>query len=264
MRPLLGTFVEVCAAGNNARTLSAIDAAFAAIQHIHSLASFQQPDSELSCLNASPGRWLQLSPHMLRLLRLARAMTHMSGHLFNCTVGGEVIARGALPNHGGDYLTAGTFADIELAPGRVRLASPVRITLDGLAKGYAVDCAIAALKHSGIPCGWVNAGGDLRVFGDAALPVAQRRSDGSTRSLGALRDAALATSRAGGAIDRDTPGLIVAGPADAGCGIGGEATFSVISRFAWRADALTKVAALAPVDERADRVARLGGLLIED
>lgn len=261
MRPLLGTYVEVAAAGDGRRAEAAVRSAFAAIEHIHQLASFQQRDSELSRLNASPGHWQILSRDTLRLLRLARAMTQASDHLFNCTIGGAVIERGALPNHGGTFLPFGCAQDIEIAGGRARLARPVRITLDGIAKGYAVDCAVAALKRSGTACGWVNAGGDLRVFGDTALPVAQRRADGSTRSLGALRGAALATSRAGGDSDPDCPGLIVGGtPAE----IGQVAAFSVISRFAWRADALTKVAALAPAGQRAERVARLGGLLIED
>ena len=150
---------------------------------------------------------------------------------------------------------------------RARLARPVRITLDGIAKGYAVDCAIAALKRAGVSSGWINAGGDLRVFGDMALPVSQRRTDGSTRSLGALQNAALATSRAGGGVDADMPGLIL-GPGtadtDSAAAFGKAATYSVISRFAWRADALTKVAALAPAGERAARIAELGGLLIEE
>ncbi|WP_193161407.1 FAD:protein FMN transferase [Microbulbifer hainanensis] len=281
MRPLLGTFVEIAAgavktaagaveataADRGTRAEAAIQSAFDAIANIHALASFQQADSELSRLNASPGQWLPVSRHTLRLLRLARAMTAASDHLFNCTLGGAVIARGALPDHGGDYLKIGCADDIELEAGRARLARPVRITLDGIAKGYAVDCAIAALKCAGVSSGWINAGGDLRVFGDMALPVSQRRVDGSTRSLGALQNAALATSCAGGGVDADVPGLIL-GPetadADSAAGIGKPATFSVISRFAWRADALTKVAALAPASERAERVARLGGLLIEE
>ena len=266
MRPLLGTFVEVAAAGDTPDSLAAVDAGFAAIRRIHALASFQSADSELTYLNAHPGEWLTLSPSLLRLLRLARSVTAASDHLFNCTVGGAVILRGALPDHGGDFIPAGCAEDIQLAPGRARLQRPVRITLDGLAKGYAVDCAIAALKRAGMPWGWVNAGGDLRVFGDNALPVTQRRIDGSSRDLGALRNAALATSNAGGTATAQTPGLIVPGREQSASSptLGASATFSVISRFAWRADALTKVAALAPAHERAARVAALGGLLIEE
>ncbi|WP_226646778.1 FAD:protein FMN transferase [Microbulbifer variabilis] len=267
MRPLLGTFVEVATAGVDTRATNAVNQAFEAIREIHELASFQQPDSELSHLNANHGQWIQLSKHTLRLLRLARQMTEASEHLFNCTLGGMIIEHGVLPDHGGDFLPIGCADDIELAPGRARLVRPVRITLDGIAKGYAVDCAIKVLKCAGSSWGWVNAGGDLRVFGDFALPVAQRRADGSTRPLGALQNASLATSSAGGGLNPDTPGLILAGedqPESSTPKAGNAQTFSVISRFAWRADALTKVAALAPKSQRAERIAHLGGVLIEE
>jgi thiamine biosynthesis lipoprotein len=38
--------------------------------------------------------------------------------------------------------------------------------------------------------------------------------------------------------------------------------WTVVARRAWRADALTKVAALAPAQDRLDTVQRLGGRLI--
>jgi FAD:protein FMN transferase len=42
-----------------------------------------------------------------------------------------------------------------------------RINLNGIAKGYAVDKAVQVLENFGIPNGLVNAGGDLRLFGEA-------------------------------------------------------------------------------------------------
>jgi thiamine biosynthesis lipoprotein len=41
------------------------------------------------------------------------------------------------------------------------------INLNGIAKGYAVDKAVEVLENFGITNGLVNAGGDLRLFGDA-------------------------------------------------------------------------------------------------
>ncbi|RDV24218.1 hypothetical protein DXV75_15440 [Alteromonas aestuariivivens] len=37
------------------------------------------------------------------------------------------------------------------------LRRPVLITLDGIAKGYAVDLGVRALKLAGIKAGWINA-----------------------------------------------------------------------------------------------------------
>ena len=51
-RPLLGTFVEIEAAGSSqAGVISAIDAAFEAVATVNRLMSFHDPDSDVSRLN---------------------------------------------------------------------------------------------------------------------------------------------------------------------------------------------------------------------
>jgi len=56
---------------------------------------------------------------------------------------------------------------IELLPGhRIRFRDRnVAIDLRGIAKGFAVDRALYALREHGLPQAMVNAGGDLAVFG---------------------------------------------------------------------------------------------------
>jgi thiamine biosynthesis lipoprotein len=78
----------------------------------------------------------------------------------------------------------------------VRKLAPGWIDLGGIAKGYAVDLAVAALQAAGAAGGCVNAGGDLRVFGPAGYPVAVRSpsAPGAAASRFMLLDAALATS----------------------------------------------------------------------
>jgi len=69
------------------------------------------------------------------------------------------------------------------------------IDLGGIAKGYAVDLAVAALQDAGAISGCVNAGGDLRVFGQP-LPVAVRApaAPGLAAERLLLQDEAIATS----------------------------------------------------------------------
>ena len=71
--------------------------------------------------------------------------------------------------------------------------TPVEIDLGGIAKGYAVDRAVETLMAHGCCAGLVNAGGDLRVFGEREEAVLLREPDTSFRRL-ALRNAALAVS----------------------------------------------------------------------
>ena len=79
MRPLLGTFVEIGAEGQDSKVQRAIDEAFAAIEAVHRSLSFQDADSELSRLNRKPGQWIPVSRIVQQVLRLARAMGRASG-----------------------------------------------------------------------------------------------------------------------------------------------------------------------------------------
>jgi len=77
---------------------------------------------------------------------------------------------GLLPRLSGDspdVTEVRTLDAIELLPGQaVRFRHPaVRIDVGGIAKGFAVDRALQALRGFGVASGLVNAGGDLAVFG---------------------------------------------------------------------------------------------------
>jgi thiamine biosynthesis lipoprotein len=71
--------------------------------------------------------------------------------------------------------------------------APVALDLGGFAKGYAVDCAVEALMANGCTAGLVNAGGDLRVFGQRNEPVFVRGPGGTLTNI-ELSDVALAVS----------------------------------------------------------------------
>ena len=259
MRPLLGTFVEIGVKSSNRHMNvdSAINSAFSVIQTIHELLSFHDSDSELTKLNQSEGAFIVVHNYTIRVLRLAKGLMLASNGLFNCTVGGLMIEKGVLLNHGGDAIKSGNADDIEFKNGKVRLKRRVKVTLDGIAKGYAVDCAIAAMKRNGINAGWVNAGGDLRVYGEMILPVQRRELDGKFIALGSLQNAALASSYVSMEYDENFPGKIVNERGTPVIGV-----WSVMSYFTWRADALTKVASLTNSHERNEIIRQLGGKMV--
>lgn len=270
MRPMLGTFVEIIARGPEPLALDAIAAAFDAIDEVQRQMSFHDPDSDLSRINLYA--WHQpvaVNPSTYRVLGRARQMARLSEGLFDITVGGRLVREGHLPDHGFPALDHEGWEAIELLPRlRVRLGRPVVLTLDGIAKGHAVDAAVRAMQALGITRGVVNAGGDLRLFGPDALPIAVREASGEITALGEWSDTAMATSAVGlsHAEQQRFPSCILT---PNGCD--GRAcphfnacprAWTVMAGEAWRADALTKVAALAPEDGRAALVARLGGRLI--
>lgn len=200
-RPLLGTLVQISVAGLPlAEGNRALDRAFAAIDRVHVLMSFQSPDSELSYLN---GRALQapvtVSPSTWEVLQTAQRLARLSGGLFDITVASTLQALGYLPGHVGMAFAAeGTsWRDLQLLPGqRVRFSRPLCIDLSGIAKGYAVDGAVQVLCDSGAAGGCVNAGGDLRCFGPLPQVVDVRHpaQPGVTLPLLQLHDRAAATS----------------------------------------------------------------------
>lgn len=262
MRPLLGTFVEIqlCDTGtlSEAQCQHALSSAFTAIEHIHNLLSFHQHSSDLSRVNAAQDQWTQLHPLSIQCLKLARALTQISGGAFNCTLGKAIVDEGALPvpeffNTRSDWLGIGRWDDIEIQQQQVRLRRPVLITLDGIAKGFAVDIAIKHLQQYGVTSAWVNAGGDIRVYGSAIIPISIKDHRGQLHRMGGLLNAALATSTS--SASAQYPGHLLSKNADTLP----PGTWSVVANSAWRADALTKVAANLPEHERRDYLRKLGG-----
>lgn len=199
-RPLLGTFVEIAAEGASpAAVHRAIDAAFDAVARVHHLMSLQEASSDLSRLNrAAPGRAIALHSWTRAVLRAALDLHAASGGLFDVTApsrarGGDDLGFALLPGGRGRRTRPGAVLD-----------------LGGVAKGFAVDRAIAALKAHGTPRGIVNAGGDLAAFGRPGELVAIRDPRVPDRPLAhvLVERSALASSGGGPArtVDPRAPG----------------------------------------------------------
>jgi thiamine biosynthesis lipoprotein len=93
----------------------------------------------------------------------------------------------------------GRLGDLEFVlPHFVIPHRPLHIDLGGIAKGYAVDRSLMALRGAGCHAGLVNAGGDLAAFGDRVHSVVVRSSRTGDRAV-ELKNAALATSDVCGA-----------------------------------------------------------------
>jgi thiamine biosynthesis lipoprotein len=198
-RPYLGTIVEISAAGS-AAPQRAIEDAFLAVDKVQRLMSYHDPFSELSRLNATAHHApVVVSPWTFAVLRTAQQLASESDGAFDVTIAPRLAAWGYLPRvpaNGQDELRA-TWRDVELGRGRrVTFRRPLHIDLGGIAKGFAVDRAVEALHSAGVDAGLVNAGGDLRAFGDREWPVQIRhpRDPGAAGHTFALREAAVATS----------------------------------------------------------------------
>ena len=251
-RPLLGTFVEIrLAAPDTATAERALRAGFAAVARVQRLMSYHEAASDVARLNRlSARRPVAVHPWTAAVLRRAVQLHRVSDGLFDITVAPALARGGWLPaNRARGADPGATAADIEFLPGsRVRFRRPLLIDLGGIAKGYAVDRAVSALRRHGALSGIVNAGGDLRVFGPAWETVHVRAPDapGEFTPLVQLRDSALATSahyfaarRQGGRLCAPVIDPRTAAPSSAARSV------TVQAPECWLADALCKVVWLA-------------------
>lgn len=182
LRIALGTFIAVEAeAPDEVSAAQAIAAAFAAVSKVERLMHPTGAESDLARISACPkGKRVKIDVWTGQVLELCQRLHHSSGGIFDPCV----------PEAGGRLPDVDLWNDHELSVRR-----PVRIDLGGIAKGFAVDRAIDALRGAGCASGLVNAGGDLAVFGARSHRIVCRaRRDGWPDGVFDLRNAALATS----------------------------------------------------------------------
>ena len=249
-KPLLGTFVEISIDQENGDI--AVDNAFAAIQKIQDLMGFHNIQSELSQINQrAHSEAVEIHAWTAQVLKIAKEIYLESDGLFNCGIGHRLVAAGLLPQH----ITfsnheLGGIEDIEfLAPDLIKSGRPVCLDLGGIAKGFAVDMAVRILISEGISSGSVNAGGDLRVFGNTAFPIQIRNPEMPEEliEVGTLKDGAIATSSLYFA-KRDGQQSYIINPlaqnlSEVHAEVSG--SFSILAKECIYADALTKVLALS-------------------
>ncbi len=172
---VMGTLVEIKAFGADEKQLDdAISKAFAEMNRLDALLSSHKPDSEISRLSQAAGDFV-VSPETVALIQLGNQIAMESGGAFDMTLGAvkklwaieseqprvptQQQLNAALQGIGPDALA--------LHDNRVSKRLPtLRVDLGGIAKGYAVDRALAILRSAGITSASVNAGGDIALLGD--------------------------------------------------------------------------------------------------
>lgn len=196
-KPLLGTFVEISIEQEDAE--ASMNDAFAEIEKVQNLMSFHHPQSELSKINhqAHLGP-IKIDTWTAKILHITQDIHAHSGGLFNCGVGHRLIVAGLLPNH--LNINEHQFGGIEdlyfIDQETISSVRPLCLDLGGIAKGFAVDMAVNALITKGVHSGAVNAGGDLRVFGNIPQIIYLRNPQTPSQlfEIGTLSNGAIATS----------------------------------------------------------------------
>lgn len=196
-------------AADEAAARRACAAAFDRIACLEDVMSDYRPTSELMRLcDKAGGPPAPVSPELMAVLLRAQEMSRRSDGAFDVTVGPlvklwrEARKSGKLPGKSeldGARKLVG-WRNVILDPKRrtARLALPgMTLDLGGIAKGYACDEAVRALKERGITSAMVEMGGDIVVSGPpprATGWVIEIPNAGPEHSLRSLSNVAVSSS----------------------------------------------------------------------
>ncbi|MDO3378396.1 FAD:protein FMN transferase [Geoalkalibacter halelectricus] len=207
-RILMGTVVEINVLDQDARRAqAAVEAAFAEMARIEELMSVQRPDSEVARLGRAE-QSLAVSTETAEVLALGLEIARRSAGAFDPSLGRLKALwdlEGDAPRIPEQAAIAAALEGIgpqalRLEGLRVYKAHPeLVVDLGGIAKGYAVDRAVAVLEQAGIASASVNAGGDLRLLGGRGerpwrIGIQHPREAGEVLTILELSDRAVVTS----------------------------------------------------------------------
>jgi len=177
-REVMGTFARIVAVGTDEKKCKeAITAAIDQIRRVDELMSDYKENSEISRVNRlAYHQPVKLSKDTFKVLQKSIEFSRLSDGAFDVTVGPIVD----LWRSAGEANSPPTKHLLEQARSKVGYnklildandmsvkfkVEGMRIDLGGIAKGYAIDKAIQAIKNKNLTGAMVDIGGDVRCFG---------------------------------------------------------------------------------------------------
>jgi thiamine biosynthesis lipoprotein len=175
---VMGTFARIIAVAEDRKTANkCIEAAFEQQRQIEALMSYHREDSELNVINAMAYKGpVKISEPTFEVLQKALGFSKLTSGAFDVTVG-PLVDLWRLAGEANSVPT-----DVELAEVRSKVGwekvildanemtvwfavEGMKLDLGGIAKGYAIDKSVKAMKDNGALGGMVDIGGDIRCFG---------------------------------------------------------------------------------------------------
>jgi FAD:protein FMN transferase len=175
-KPLMDTFVTITVLADSQETAEkAIESSFDVIEKYGNLINFFSDKSELSAINRSAGMHeVRVSPETLDTIEKAVFVSEKSGGAFDPTIGPEIrlwdFIKKVKPSdlEIKKNLPLVNYKNIAIDKGKSTVflkRKDMLLDLGGIAKGYAADLAVQALKNQGIRAGLVAIAGDIKAFG---------------------------------------------------------------------------------------------------
>jgi thiamine biosynthesis lipoprotein len=235
-------------------TNDAFEAGFAAFRRVDAGMSLYRPESALVRLNAhAAGHAEPVDADLYALLTRAGELSALTDGAFDVTILPLLRAWGAYPglaHVGAGRVDAVGWRGLRLDPDARTVAfrrDGMGIDLGGIAKGFALDRARAALVDAGVRTAMIDLGGNVALLGDGppgGWRIAVQDPDAADRALGVLALAAGDTVSTSGNYARDLVAEGWRAPSHVydprtGRAVRGDLAVTVWSRDATAADALS-------------------------
>ncbi|MEW6221935.1 MAG: FAD:protein FMN transferase [Candidatus Hadarchaeota archaeon] len=181
----MSTTVTVTAEDENTeKAVSAVRAAFDEINRLDEVMSTTNSASEIYALNSSGTEWVKVSPDVMSTIKRAKWASSISNGAFDLTVEPlvelwmdkvKITGREPSPSELQEAMVLVGWENLltDDNSGTVRFQKTgMKVTLGGIAKGYAVDRAADILRQAGVENGLVAIGGEIQGFGPKVWKIA--------------------------------------------------------------------------------------------
>ncbi|MBI5749236.1 MAG: FAD:protein FMN transferase [Nitrospinae bacterium] len=208
-RLLMGTVVEVIVISDKEDAArKSIAVAFSAMERVDRLMSNFKEDSDISRINKGAGsEAVEVDSDVVEVIKKSIYYSEISDGAFDITIGGveelyDFEDKGRIPEKGKfkNSVNLVGYKSIIINGNRVRLVKKgMKLDLGGIAKGYAIDKGIDAIRKNGVADALINAGGDIRAIGESEngqwkVGVLHPRENGKLKDTLLLKNLSVATS----------------------------------------------------------------------
>jgi len=150
------------------------DSVYSIFRLVDSLMNPIKPYSDIYKINSNSGRFVPVHPYTADCIKKSLLVSELTGGAFDITVGSLVHLwhfdeQGKYKFPPDDsvekYKKFIDFRKIIVRGSAVKIGKNQRITVAGIAKGYAIDLSAQYLKSKGVNSAIIDAGGDLYLLG---------------------------------------------------------------------------------------------------
>lgn len=207
-RVIMGTVVEIMAEGPDSGELEiAVEAAFVEMARLDRLLSRYNETSEVTRLSQSINGG-EVAVETAEVIKLGLKVARLSDGAFDMTLG-RLKSLWAFDQESPTVPESTAISkalsgigptSLKLQGRKVSKETPqLQLDFGGIAKGYAVDRAVAILQQHGVTSAAVNAGGDMYLLGDRKerawrIGIQHPRQEGGVLETVKVRDRAVITS----------------------------------------------------------------------